>query len=81
VDAAVLGCTAAVGAVGGAKRERDTSPKQLSGTWRRRGLVGSTSGPINTKIRLRIARNAQDEPIALTIVRAVIRRKAQATTF
>jgi len=31
--------------------------------------------------RLRIARNGQDEPIELTIVRAVIHRKAQATIF
>jgi CubicO group peptidase (beta-lactamase class C family) len=30
-------------------------------------------GPVNTKIRLRIMRNGQDEPIELTIVRALIR--------
>jgi hypothetical protein len=35
---ALLGCTAAVGTVGGAKRERDTVPSKLSGTWRRRGM-------------------------------------------
>ncbi len=29
-------------------------------------------GPVNTKIRLRIARKGQDEPIELTIVRAPI---------
>ena len=40
-------------------------------------MVGSTTGPVNTKMRLRIARIGQDEPIALTIVRAVIHRKAQ----
>jgi hypothetical protein len=43
VDAAALGCTAAAGTVGGAKRECDTHPKQLSGTWRRRGMVGSAA--------------------------------------
>jgi len=32
-------------------------------------------------MRLRIARIGQDEPIALTIVRAVIHRKAQAKIF
>ena len=29
-------------------------------------------GPVNTRIRLRIVRNGQDEPIELTIVRAPI---------
>jgi hypothetical protein len=40
---AVLGCTAAVGMVGGAKRERDTHPSKLSGTC---GIVGSTTNQI-----------------------------------